>query len=251
MEYKFIEIENKNGLVLRGVLNYNKNLDNKKTVIILHGFTGNKLGNSFFYVRISKEFVKRGFKVFRFDFTGSGESDGNFEDMTLTSELDDLDSIWEYVKNHDMVMGNKIYMIGHSMGGLITTLTASTYNPDKVVLLAPANDMNSLIENMLLEMEKKENRRLESVKHQGFILKRKFLEDLKRYNPYVKAKKYSNPVLIFLGDKDPIITLESCQKTKEAFGKNADLKIVEGGDHSFVDYDIRTDMIEEIIKFFE
>ncbi|MDO5017671.1 MAG: alpha/beta fold hydrolase [Lagierella massiliensis] len=248
MEYKFIEIKNNEDLKIRGVLNYNEKLDNNKTILILHGFTGNKLGNSFFYVRMSKEFVKKGYKVFRFDFTGSGESDGDFSQMTLSSEISDLDCIWNYINNLDIVRNNEIYIIGHSMGGLIATLTAHNYNPDKIVLLAPANNMKDLL-NDWISQEKGESKS-HTFKHQGFLLKRSFINDFNKCYPLHEAKKYKNPVLIMIGDKDPIITLDICEKTKEAFGTNCQLKVIEGADHSFVDFDIRTSMIEDILKFF-
>lgn len=251
MEYKFIEIKNKEDLKIRGVLNYNGEVDNKKIILILHGFTGNKLGNSFFYVRMSREFVKMGYKVFRFDFTGSGESEGDFSDMTLSSEIADLDCIMNYINGLEIAKDNEIYIMGHSMGGLIATLTASKYNPDKMVLLAPANNMLDLIEDKISEFDRKENRKVDSYKHLGMLVKREFMEDLKKYHPIAKAKEYKNPVLIMLGDKDPIITKKICEDTKTSFGEEAMLKIIEGADHSFVDYDIRTEMIKDIIEFFK
>lgn len=251
MIYKYIEIKNKDNKIIRGVHNLPENTGKGKglpTVIIVHGFTGNKLGNNFFFVRMSKYFTENGYGTFRFDFTGSGESDGEFEDMSLTSELNDMDSIINYVKTNLNVNKDKIYIIGHSMGGLITTLKAEDYKPKKIILLAPANDMHKTITERVYGsfIQNKEE-----VNYKGLKIKKEFISDLEKYKPYGKAKLYKGDVLIFRGSEDTAVSKETCVKTESTFPGTVEYYELDGVDHSFTNYNIRQYIMKKIKNFIE
>ena len=71
---------------LRGFF-HKPNQDKHPVCLIFHGFTGQKTGTKFSYVQLSRMLESKGIASFRFDFLGSGESDGNFVDMTFQDEL--------------------------------------------------------------------------------------------------------------------------------------------------------------------
>ena len=71
---------------LRGFF-HKPNQDKHPVCLIFHGFTGQKTGTKFSYVQLSRMLEAKGIASFRFDFLGSGESDGNFVDMTFQDEL--------------------------------------------------------------------------------------------------------------------------------------------------------------------
>lgn len=250
MKYNYIEIKNKKNEIIRGIQNLPDDISkNKKlpTIVIVHGHTGNKLGNSFFYVRMSKYFTEQGYCTFRFDFTGSGESDGEFENMTLSSELEDMDCIMDYIKYNKNVNREKIFIIGHSMGGLITTLKAQQYNPKKIILLAPANDMYESV----VELYNTYGNNMEEIEYIGLKIKKEFMLDLGKYKPYEMAKLYNNDVLIFRGSNDNAVSKETCIKTERTFPGAVEYYELDGIDHSFVNYNIRQYIVKKIFNFIE
>ena len=122
---------------LRGFF-HKPNQDKHPVCLIFHGFTGQKTGTKFSYVQLSRMLESKGIASFRFDFLGSGESDGNFVDMTFQDEL----SCARVILEECLKMENctEIYVLGHSMGGAIASELAKLY-PDvikKMVLWAPA-----------------------------------------------------------------------------------------------------------------
>ncbi len=248
MDYKYIELKNRNNLILRGIQNLPENTGKNErlpAVIIVHGHTGNKMGNAFFFVKMSKFFTSKGFTTFRFDFTGSGESDGEFEDMTLTSELNDMDNIYKSVETNINVDRNKIFIIGHSMGGLITTLKAYEYNPKKIILLAPANDMY----NSVVGMYNSTGGGREEIKYGGLKIKKEFMDDMGQYKPYEKASLYKGDVLIFRGSEDIAVPKGTCIQTEQSFPGSVEYLELKGIDHSFTDYDIRIYIMKKIYEF--
>ncbi len=55
-------------------------------VIMCHGFTGHKAETHRLFVHTARDFAAHGLAVLRFDFRGSGDSAGDFRDMTITRE---------------------------------------------------------------------------------------------------------------------------------------------------------------------
>lgn len=138
-EEKNMEISIKrDGLTLRGDIT-KPNLEKCPAAIIFHGLMshrGSKKENMF--TRIADELVKRGIAVVKFDFDGHGDSDGDFSDMNVFSEILDAGKIMDYVRKLDFV--TDIYIVGHSQGALVGGMMSGYYREyvKKLVMLAPA-----------------------------------------------------------------------------------------------------------------
>ena len=71
--------------------------------------------------RISRELVKRGFGVMRFDFTGLGHSSGEFADTNFSSNVRDMVKAADFLREHYQAPA---IMVGHSLGGTATLRAA-------------------------------------------------------------------------------------------------------------------------------
>ena len=80
-----------------------------------------------------------GIASIRFDFNGHGESEGDFQEMTVPNEIEDAKHVYAYVR--DLRYINSIAIVGHSQGGVVASMTAGQLGTDAlraVVLMAPA-----------------------------------------------------------------------------------------------------------------
>jgi len=97
-----------------GVLHLPKGKKKFPLVIICYGFDGWKSKRIF--VGLSRVLGENGIASFRFDFEGHGDSEGNFEDITVRREVEDLESAIEFVLKQKRINKNKIVFLGHSLG---------------------------------------------------------------------------------------------------------------------------------------
>jgi len=62
----------------------------KRLVIFCHGFTGNKAESGRLFVQTARALQKAGINALRFDFMGSGDSSGEFHQMTPNTQIQDV-----------------------------------------------------------------------------------------------------------------------------------------------------------------
>lgn len=266
MKYYYKQISKKDGIILRGVVNTPDDFDTDKkypTVIMYHGFGGNRDGRTWMRIQNAKQLTSKGYVVVRFDFSGTNESDGEFYDMTVNREKEEAIMIYNFTKTRAYVDNDRIYLIGHSLGGVIATLIASEVNPKAVALLAPASDMNNVdfLEVMKasvfdIDKEKSTSSLIKLIKENkdmdigGEKISVKFWLEFLPINIYAKASKYEGNVLILRGTKDELVFNDANIKLKEAY-PNASYEQIEGADHSFTNYDHRQIIFEKMYEFFE
>ena len=85
--------------------------------VMLHGYTGHKNENGFLFKQIAKTLVECGIATLRFDYYGSGDSDGEFHEQNFTTVRNDAKAaIDEAVRLNN---GKKVLVCGFSMGGAV------------------------------------------------------------------------------------------------------------------------------------
>jgi len=120
---------------LRGLLHRPDGVDPTPAVMLLHGFTGQHIESDRLFVQVARALADAGFAALRFDFYGSGDSDGDFEEFTLDTELADACAGFDWLSTQSGIDPNRIGVVGLSLGGAIAALLASTWsNHDLSVL---------------------------------------------------------------------------------------------------------------------
>lgn len=241
-----------NGFVLRGMAHIPERASDEKlpAVILFHGFTGNKLEPHRMFVKISRALEKLGFAVFRYDFSGSGESDGDFEQMTVSGEIAEAHAILDAVQNDPRVDATQISLIGLSMGGLVASVLAGDRPQDvhKLVLMAAAGNMYDIIKDTVDAYLAYPD--LQVVDHDGNLVGRAFAEDLKTLDVFTRAKSYDGDVLLIHGTKDDTVPYDVSLKYQElSYGGRAKLHSIEDADHTFNRYEWETEVIDSICQF--
>src|SRR5690554_6935674 len=120
---KAIELTVK-GKTLRGMYHRPDQEGKYPTVILFHGFTGDKLEPHRIFLKLSRRLAAGRTAMLRFDFSGSGESDGDFEEMTFSSEVREAEAIVDYAQSLPTTDGENLGVVGLSLGGAVAATLA-------------------------------------------------------------------------------------------------------------------------------
>ena len=100
------------------------------------------------FLVIADHLSRNGFAVLRVDDRGVGASTGNPLTATTADFVTDVKSSVNFLKTHPEVDPNKIFLVGHSEGGLIAIMTAADLKKELagiVLLAAPGVPMHELL----------------------------------------------------------------------------------------------------------
>jgi alpha-beta hydrolase superfamily lysophospholipase len=196
--------------------------DAKSLVVIGHGVTGHK--DRPFLVALAEGIARSGISALRFSFSGNGGSEGRFADSNISKETEDLGAVL------DVLAGHELAYAGHSMGGAVGLLRASSDRRiSRLISLAGMVHVRNFAERHFANLVP--GRDLMWGKP-GFLLPAHLQEDLVRLDSLLEpARQISVPWLFVHGTADTIVPL---QDTRDAFASATcpkKLVVLEGSDH--------------------
>lgn len=237
--YQELEVNHKN---LRGLLSMPDDENYKNIVTMFHGYTGHKNEHGFLFKQLTKTFVELGYATIRFDFSGSGDSDGEYYEMTYFTELEEARAIINYAYK----MANKpIIALGFSMGGAITADVSGQMvdKVEQVVLLSPAGNMDQIVTNRYQSVITNDG----LIDIGGFCIGTKLIETLKGYDLYQNVKNFDKKVLIIHGSDDQSVPIEFGRRYHSIY-PNSTMYTIEGAPHGYSNIKFREQIKEIIIK---
>lgn len=249
---KYVEITSMN-YTLRGMMHLPDDIEGKiPFVILFHGFQDDRNEINFVHTELSRKLCEKGIGSVRFDFVGSGESDGTFEDITVSKEVQNGLDILDYVYALPFVDTKRIALHGLSLGGCVASMVAGL-SVDKVKALSlwcPALDLiynmrkKNLCGQDVSDIEEKGYADVE-----GLRLSVDFYKDCLQLDPYKVAACFNGPVNLVHGDQDITASCDVSKRLKEIYGDKADLLIVSGAEHRFTSVKYRKARMDSALSF--
>jgi uncharacterized protein len=235
-----ITIQNRKGQKI--VVLLEKYANPRGLAFVMHGLSGNKEQPQ---IRtVVEAFKEKGYTVVTFDTTNTfGESDGKYEDATVTSYYNDLEDVIIWSKLQPWYT-QPYYLVGHSMGGFAVTLYTEKH-PSEVKGLAPIStvvsgelSINFPDRKIVFDEWRRTGWRVEmSESTPGRIKKLPWshMIDRLRYDVLPEAHKIVMPTLLIVGDKDDSTPyIHQLALYKEVKGPK-EIHIINGAQHTFTD----------------
>lgn len=251
MESSIIFQDSQGNKVSGVIRNPNDNF-NSPIVIYAHGFASSKNGSS---KDIAALVANVGAHSLRFDFYGHGESEGNFEDVTVSKGVDDTLSAINYVSSLGY---SNIHLCGTSYGGACSILAAAkTDRLKSLILRSPVSDyytrdLMTKSKEELIAWKKDGYRIYKSGSGKELRLNSNFLTDMENLDGFQAAGNIKIPTLIFHGDKDESVPILLSQMIAKVIDDSR-LVVIEGADHRYSnpehDQCVINVMVEEIKKY--
>ena len=188
-------------------------------ILLLHGFHGSRneleipsLKQGVF-ARAADAWAARGLASLRIDFRGGGDSEGSFEDTTISAQVKDALAAIEFLQAQKSVDANRMALVGWSQGGAVAAITAgrtqrhltavALWNPE--VLPAATIEAGLGSEVVKAGLASAGPTVFKTSWGEQVSLKAAFFRDLFSVDPVADLAKYPGPVFVAVGTKDTVI----------------------------------------------
>lgn len=229
MKTNKIKFTNKEGIALTARLELPADRKPGSYALFAHCFTCNK--NLSAVRNISRALTSSGFGVLRFDFTGLGESDGDFADTNFSSNIQDLQAAAAYLEKNYTAPS---LLIGHSLGGAAVLYAAAKMDSVKAIATigAPSDPkhVTHLITHGLDEITTKGYAEV-SIGGRPFTIKKQFIDDLKAVDMPSVLKKLRKAVLITHSPQDNIVGIDNAAEIFKHARHPKSFVSLDGADH--------------------
>lgn len=237
-----IFFKNKSGLKLCGIWHFPKNKTDK-AIILAHGLTVDKEEQGIFEP-LSNRLQENGYSVFRFDFRGHGESEGNSIDLRVDGEIEDLESTINYVKVEGY---SEFGLLGASFGGgIVPLLSQNILNQISAICLwnPSLNYHHILLDPIVPHYIPFKKIWEKDLREKGYTemgrvkvkIGKKLFDEMKILKPYEALKKIIMPTIIVHSIKDTYVPYED-SKEYVKFLENGELITIENLGHGFQEGD--------------
>ncbi|PKO99366.1 MAG: osmotically inducible protein C [Bacteroidetes bacterium HGW-Bacteroidetes-2] len=229
MDLKKVTFTNNKGEELSGRLELPDNQHPHNFVLFAHCFTCNK--NLSAVVNISRELADKGFGVLRFDFTGLGESAGDFSDTNFSGNVEDLITAANWLKKNHQA---PTILVGHSLGGAAVIFAAEKIESIKAIatISAPSdpNHIKKLLKSSIEEIETK-GQAVVNLSGRDFTIKQQFLNDLKTKSLPDIVKKLRKAILVMHSPQDSLVGINNAEEIYSAARHPKSFISLDGADH--------------------
>jgi putative redox protein len=210
MQYQRLHFKNPDGNRLAARLDLP--LDDKPTAfaVFAHCFTCTKNFNA--VVNINRALAMHGIAVLRFDFTGLGESEGDFSDTNFSTNVADLVSAAKFLEEYYEAPR---LLIGHSLGGAAVIQAAQKIESvEAVSTIAAPSEFTGLLRLLNQPFENLEKDAVATINIAGsnFKIKKQFLDDLRKENMEETIRALKKPLLIFHSPVDQVVSIDHAAK---------------------------------------
>lgn len=223
-----IELDNQ-GQRIYGIA-YIPDTENERVslVICAHGLGGSYHTN----MAYAEQLASHGIAAYCFDFRGGGGtmSDGDTTEMSVMTEVADLEIILGAAAGWDFVDTDKMVLLGTSQGGITSAIAAARHTDEVsgLVLMYPAFLVSDAIHEQFNSLEEVPD----TFRFNWITAGWSYAEDMWDYDVYAEIGNYTEKVLLMHGNMDGIVPISYSERAAEVY-ENADYFVIDGAGHGF------------------
>ena len=157
-------------------------------------------------------------------------SDGDTTEMSVMTEVSDLEVILEVAAGWDFVDTDKMALLGTSQGGIASAIAAARHTDEVsgLVLMYPAFLVSDAVHEQFDSLED-----VPDTYHFNWITAgRPYAEDMWDYDVYEEIGNYTDKVLLMHGSADGIVPISYSDRAAEVY-EDVEYYVIDGAGHGF------------------
>ncbi|KAA5805164.1 alpha/beta fold hydrolase [Alkalicaulis satelles] len=162
--------------------------------------------------RIARRLTRHGFAVLRFDFTGLGQSEGDFANTNFSSNVEDLVRAARWLQAEHAAPG---LLIGHSLGGAAVIAAAAQMDFVKAVATigapADADHVRHHFTDKIADIERDGEAEV-SLAGRPFRIKKQFLDDIEGRKLDDIAARLKAALMIVHAPLDELVSIDNATR---------------------------------------
>lgn len=219
-------------------------------VIFLHGFTGDRMESHWIFIKCARALADARIGSLRFDFYGSGESEGDFDEATLQSEIADAKTAVRFMHQQKSFDTGRLGLCGLSLGGCVAACAAQTARA-KALVLWSAVAHPAILQDLSMELGKPSPDHPGAFEYDARVVSARFMEDAVKVDPLGAIRRFSNPTLILHPGNDRSVPQSHAKDFFQASQAGIKEKvIIPGANHTFTSVAWESDVIGRTLKWF-
>jgi esterase/lipase len=201
--------------------------------LFAHCFACSKNMNA--VVHISRALTSKRIAMLRFDFTGHGESEGDFSATTFSSQVSDLVSAARFLEQNYQAPR---LLIGHSLGGTAVLAAALKILSIAAVVTIAApfhpNQLRELFGDSISRISQNGHANV-CLHNRDFTIRQSLLDDLDAQHPEETLKRLSAALLVIHAPHDEVVGIENAGQIFRAAHHPKSLIFLDQSDHLLTD----------------
>lgn len=229
-----VEFPNARGKLLRGMIHRPAGTrGGTPGVIFFHGFTGDRMESHWIFIKCARALASKGIASLRFDFYGSGESEGSFREATLQSEIADAKAAIRFMQRQKGIDPVRLGLCGLSLGGCVAACVAPAAKAQALVLWS-AVARPAILQQLSRKLGKPSPNDANNFEYDAREISARFLKDAAKVDPLSAIRRFRRPTRIIHPGKDETVPRSHAEDFLQASGARVKEKvIVPGADHTF------------------
>ena len=248
----FVEFPNARGKLLRGMIHRPAGIyagRRAPVVIFFHGFTGDRMESHWIFIKCARALAREGIASLRFDFYGSGESDGTFLEASLQSEIADARAAVRFIERQKGIDPQRLGLCGLSLGGCVAACSARAAKARALVLWS-AVAHPAILQKLSVKRGKPSPNHPGAFEYDAREISARFLKDAARVDPLGAIRRFRAPTLILHPGNDTAVPRSHAQDFLQASGAEIKEKvIIPGADHTFTSIAWESEVIGKTVEW--
>ncbi len=162
--------------------------------------------------RITRALAQKNIAVLRFDFTGLGNSDGDFANTNFSSNINDLVQAANYLEENYTA---PVMLIGHSLGGAAVLAASQHINSVKAVVTIGAPATGHHVEHLFVHAKDtilNDGEAVVDLAGRQFTIKKQFIDDINSHNDTDHISQLNKALLIMHSPVDDTVSINEAAK---------------------------------------